>query len=383
VIKKHPHNLQLGEVCGEEGRNRIPGQEDVSLIKSKKYVKEDKIMDSFLQLLSKHRTSIMGFAIIWVMLFHLPPINSGYFPIDFFKTIGYGGVDIFLFLSGFGLYFSMSKPNCSLRQYYRSRLIRILPEFWIVICVVFLLKMNFSTRSFILFIGEASTLGYWVWGFPMELWYISCILFLYVIFPFYFKLFKKKGMQVSVAFIAGGGGLILIYALICILFFDKKNVGGIAILTYARIPIFFIGAVFGHWAKDGVIWKLTKKMKIIGLTTSAMATFALACFIKYIPTETLWVCSLYFIPFIFITPVLCFVLAICFDKLKNISKIFNHIGLISLELYMCHVYLYKSGLVKYISDYMNRYLSWFFVCLVSFIVAYALFILNKKIKRLF
>ena len=48
----------------------------------------------------------MGFAISWIIVYHyylvIQPINLSVFPV----RIGYGGVDIFLLLSGLGLYYS-------------------------------------------------------------------------------------------------------------------------------------------------------------------------------------------------------------------------------------------------------------------------------------
>lgn len=76
-----------------------------------------------LSLLSTYRGALMGVAIIWVMLHHLtyPDIPI----LKHVMEIGYGDVDIFLFLSGFGLYFSLSKsvgviylPNIA--KYYKK-----------------------------------------------------------------------------------------------------------------------------------------------------------------------------------------------------------------------------------------------------------------------
>lgn len=337
-------------------------------------------MSSYLQLLSKHRNAIMGFAIIWIMLFHMPYSIISMFPFSFFKSIGYGGVDIFLFLSGFGLYYSMSKKNFELKQYYRSRFVRIMPEFWLVLIVIFIIEKDFSIKSVYNLICSASTLGYWVWGgrVPFKLWYISCILFFYAIYPPYFKLFKRHGIKVPLIIIGSGLTLILIYALVCILLFDKNNIGGLTILTYARIPIFFIGSIFGHWAKDGCDIVLSKKQKVIGLTMAFMAVLVLYSFIIFIPNG-LWICSLYFIPFIVITPVLCIVLALLFDKLKLIDELFAHIGSLSLELYLCHEYLYGRLLGFFIGFFGKCWMACLFVMFLSGVAAGLLFFINKKI----
>jgi Predicted acyltransferases len=316
----------------------------------------------------------MGFAILWIMLFHLR-VPTDLAVIDFIRSVGYGGVDIFLFLSGFGLYFSMSRKNFEIKKYYRSRFFRIIPEYWVVIGFVFLAQMDFSARAFYLLICKATTLGYWI-GYRDESWFISCILFLYAIYPIYFKLFKKYGLKASLHFIGAGFSLMLIYALTCIFFYDSKNYGGFIILTYARIPIFFIGAIFGHWAKDGCNIKLTKRLKVIGLSAAIIASVALVFFQTFL-FYALQTCSLAYLPYIIITPVLCMLLAIFFDKYKTVDKIFTVFGLMSLELYLCHIFIYK--LFFDFIDFLDKDSSNILTMLISFFAAYALYIVNKKV----
>ena len=331
-------------------------------------------MNDILQLISKHRSAIMGFAILWIMLFHLR-VPTDLAVIDFIRSVGYGGVDIFLFLSGFGLYFSMSRKNFEIKKYYRSRFFRIVPEYWVVIGIVFLAQMDFSARAFYLLICKATTLGYWI-GYRDESWFISCILFLYAIYPIYFKLFKKYGIKASFHFIGAGFSLMLIYALTCILCYNNKNYGGFIILTYARIPIFFIGAIFGHWAKDGCRIELSKKLKVIGLSAAIIASVALVFFQTFL-FYALQTCSLAYLPYIIITPVLCILLAKFFDKYKTVDKIFTVFGLMSLELYLCHIFIYK--LFFDFIDFLDKDSSNILTMLISFFAAYALYIVNKKV----
>ena len=316
----------------------------------------------------------MGFAILWIMLFHFP-VPTDIFLLDFIKSIGYGGVDVFLFLSGFGLYFSMSRKNFELKKYYKSRFFRIVPEFWLVLSIVFLTQMNFSLQSFYSLICKATTLGYWI-GRQDELWFISCILFLYAIYPIYFRLFKTYGSKVPLIFIGTGFSLILIYALTCTFCYNNKNFGGFIIRTYARIPIFFIGAVFGHWAKNGCNIILNNRLKILGLSSAIVATIALICFMKFF-SRALHTYSLAYLPYIIITPTLCILLALFFEKWKIIDKIFTVMGLLSLELYLCHVYIYKLFFV--FIDYLDKDSSNILIMLISFVAAYTLFFINRKI----
>ena len=77
-----------------------------------------------LESVSKHRAQIMGFAAMWIFVFHvrneillfdnlpkwsfLPYVGN----VDiYFDNIGFNGVDMFLFLSGWGLYHAIKKHS--------------------------------------------------------------------------------------------------------------------------------------------------------------------------------------------------------------------------------------------------------------------------------
>lgn len=62
-------------------------------------------------LLSQYRGELMGLAMLWVMLFHAYELRFGVFLLDSFKALGFAGVDIFLLLSGMGLYVSLSQTH--------------------------------------------------------------------------------------------------------------------------------------------------------------------------------------------------------------------------------------------------------------------------------
>jgi peptidoglycan/LPS O-acetylase OafA/YrhL len=65
---------------------------------------------TFNELISKYRTPIMGCAMIVIMLFHQPFIYDSY--VDaLFHQFGYWGVEIFLFVSGFGIVYSLYRND--------------------------------------------------------------------------------------------------------------------------------------------------------------------------------------------------------------------------------------------------------------------------------
>lgn len=79
--------------------------------------------------LSKYRGELFGIAAIMIILHHLTIRNLGVLtnPYMFIRVQGAMGVDIFLMLSGIGLYFSYT--SCSLKEFYFRRFKRIIPAY--------------------------------------------------------------------------------------------------------------------------------------------------------------------------------------------------------------------------------------------------------------
>ena len=84
--------------------------------------------NSEISLLSKYRTQLMGLAMLLILIFHTGIDVKSVNVIRSIKDIGDVGVDIFLLLSGIGLYFSYSKNNDK-KYFYKKRVLRILPTF--------------------------------------------------------------------------------------------------------------------------------------------------------------------------------------------------------------------------------------------------------------
>lgn len=85
-------------------------------------------------LISKHKKELMSIAMIWVAFYHVY-FEFKFKPINFVLVkCGYGGVDLFVFLSGFSLYYAYEKENNYL-EFIKRRLLRILP-YKIIICFI-------------------------------------------------------------------------------------------------------------------------------------------------------------------------------------------------------------------------------------------------------
>ena len=149
---------------------------------------------------------LKGLAILMVIFSHV-----GYFlstdtrflyPLS---VAGGVGVNLFLFLSGYGLTISSIKNKLSIGSFYKKRLSRIFWPMWLVISILllmdyFLLGINYPLISII-----QSYLGF----FPdaqifkvlnSPLWYFTLILFYYLIFPLVFL--KSKPLISSIIILA-------------------------------------------------------------------------------------------------------------------------------------------------------------------------------------
>ena len=90
-----------------------------------------RIKDIELENISRYRGELMGIAMLFIILFHVSlPRNDLFFGL---RRMGNIGVDMFLFLSGIGLWFSWIKTP-SARHFFMKRYLRVYPAWLIVAC---------------------------------------------------------------------------------------------------------------------------------------------------------------------------------------------------------------------------------------------------------
>lgn len=135
---------------------------------------------------------LKGFAMLAIIFAHigyfLVSDHRFLFPLSILAGVG---VDLFLFLSGFGLAISALKKQLSPIDFYKRHAPKLYVPLWIVLVPLFAIDFYFLGKSYSWqYIGQ-SLLGI----FPSAdlfsdinspLWYFTFILFLYVIFPLLF-----------------------------------------------------------------------------------------------------------------------------------------------------------------------------------------------------
>lgn len=287
-------------------------------------------------LLSKYRTEIMGMAALMIVLYHV--FNWELMP-EYSKYVfrfAHIGVDIFLFLSAIGLCYSLDKMSSgsgiSLKQFYKKRLIRIFPAYFI--CVTLFAIINHTL--FISYVLEVIGISYWLRPFcsiaTVGYWYIMFIFVMYFLFPFLYMFIKGNQKQaIIISFI------ILEFILIALhyIWTDLYD------FSSSRVLSFFLGAFLYLKRKD--LPNLTYPLLFvsifayIGICVYSIITGG----VYNVDKNFNQLCC-----FPLIAPGVTTIMAILFNFvyskkiLNKISYIFKWLGKLSLELYMSHL-LYR------------------------------------------
>ena len=135
---------------------------------------------------------LKGLGILTVVFAHfayMKVTNSDFlFPLSIIAGVG---VDLFLFMSGFGLTVGMLKKPMKVSDFYKKRVIKIFIPFWIALIIMFLADALFMDKSYSLGYIIKSMLGFFPTadGFGdvnSPFWYITWMIMFYLLFPLVF-----------------------------------------------------------------------------------------------------------------------------------------------------------------------------------------------------
>lgn len=293
----------------------------------------------------------MGIAIIWVLIYHF----HLYTPVlKEISSVGYCGVDIFLFLSGFGLFYSIYKSEkFNLKKYYIRRLLRIFPTY--ILIGIGLSIFTFHDSLFVC-LWKCTTLGFWT-NTPFYEWYIPSLLFCYLIFPWCYKLLMKNEKYYFVLLACA------ILFPVPFMIIDKCGVWQYHLIY--RLPIFFWGTfVAKKTVNETIDWgKYYFYTAILFLFLGVlMWTILKGHFIQYGLSFSTPALTIFVIPII-----------------KIFDKILSKIGKISLEIYLCHMFFLKPVRGGILLDVPVDNLGTLYLCVTSIILAVLLKTLITKI----
>jgi len=295
---------------------------------------------------------LKGLAILAVIFGHI-----GYFLFSDhhflfpFSIISGVAVDLFLFLSGYGLTFSHLKNEYDIKEFYSKRLPRLFVPFWIMLIIFFsldflVLKIGYSwhyiLQSFLGFFNSANIYQ----DLNSPLWYFTLILFYYLIFPL---VFHRKHYWLSAL------GIYLITMLA--IFWNPPFLAGVMGLYRLHIIAFPLGIIFAwlfhnyhhfsHFASQKLSQFLgyKKPLKLSGTIKKIVEASVFRQTIRYLFMTVLAIIIVYtsyhsgvsnidaakIISIITMLAFLFFFLSMRFE-----FKLFDLIGFYSYEIYLLH-----------------------------------------------
>ena len=272
-------------------------------------MKEIKISD-----ISQNRTEIMGFATLMIVFFHmrLPIKNEIFLSI---KNLFDCGVDIFLFLSGWGCVYSLNRtPNRV--TYVKRRFFRIVPEYIIVFTTwYFYIALQYESlkNGVVSFVVSISTLNFWLWN-DLTIWYVPAILVLYIFSMILYR-YKNKLLWILL-------GSLLFAVLGIILEFSN------ILIFVERIPIYIMGFYVGESIINN---RKISKIRLNNFILALILIFFACLFIAY---GVNWKRISYLIYFL-LTPIMCILLIYVNNKFnQKLLRSFNFFGKLSYEIYL-------------------------------------------------
>ncbi|MCI1732309.1 MAG: acyltransferase [Prevotella sp.] len=307
-----------------------------------------KIKNIELANISRYRGELMGIAMIFIFLFHIAlPRSNMFFGL---RRIGNIGVDMFLFLSGVGLWFSWMK-HPSLKHFFKRRYLRVYPAWFIISCLYYIPHFHGGgVRAWIDLLGDITiNWDFWLHD-ELKFWYIPAMMMLYLFAPPYMQLIRRHPVY---------RWLPVVMILWCILVqyvSPIHNAVGHIEIFWSRVPIFFVGINMGEAVRrkdkmDGAsIWMI---LIVFAMTLSA-SIFLEQELHGHFP---IYVERMLYIPLTITTILL---LNRVFRRTpKWFNTIFKFVGALSLECYLIHIH--------FVLDYIPKtcgYWTTFLVCVV-------------------
>lgn len=316
----------------------------------------------------KYRNFWIGAAMMWIVLVHSDfSLDSDFFFL--FKEFGYGGVDICLFASGIGCYFSLEKDP-DILGFLNRRVKRLGPTYLCFIIPWMWWTKKLSGLPIPAVFGNllgVQTLASWDYTFN---WYISGLVVFYCAMPY-----LKRITDSCRTWIQDLAVVLLLFA-VSISFW---NTGRNWIVIVSRLPVFYAGVIFAKMAGQGY---LLKKRDCLLLGTISACGLILLLYVYNVWADNLWYCGLYWYPFALITPGLCVFLSLLAEQMERsrllhkIRKGVELVGIYSFEVYLVHIFLYDE-LIPEICKRVNLELNNLLWVLTIPVIACGVFLLNR------
>ena len=315
--------------------------------------------------ISRYRSELMGAAIIMIMLFHVPvPRADLFFGL---KRMGNIGVDMFLFLSGIGLWFSRAKATATdnmpvppqmaakryrqrIMQFYRRRFQRIYPTWLVVACLYYMPQHLGVTLGHIDWTDMTLDILF-NWNFwtrdELAFWYIPTIMALYLLSPYYMTLLQRDRSYQWLAVVP------MVWCVIVQYVTPIHDAVGHIEIFWSRVPIFFLGINCG----EAIRRRETLSPSVLPLIAVLFAmAFGTSLWLEQIKHGLfpLFLERMLYIPF---AVTLIILLAMAFRRSPRwILTAMAFCGGISLEIYLIHVQFILNKIIPLHIHYWPTFL---------------------------
>ena len=279
--------------------------------------------------LSIDKPTLMGVATILILCCHAPHwCNELPDVISKPLMMGYVGVDIFLFLSGIGMFYSWttvhhSNSNKRLLKWYFRRYKRLFIPYLVISIPIYTLLCYLDGSCWYTILENVSTLSYW--KHHLGAWFVAMLLPLYILTPLLISCLSGKYRWIFFPI------LVLLCYLTAIIQNDiptnKDDIISNISFIIKRLPSFFLGISIASYVKDGRKISLSSLYIII-----VLSIFATVVFYKF---------KLPFEMFLAVTIVIGVCLLLTIDKpiVHLFNKVNTSLGRISLESYLFNIFL--------------------------------------------
>jgi peptidoglycan/LPS O-acetylase OafA/YrhL len=286
---------------------------------------------------------LKGLGILTVVFAHFAYMlvtNADFlFPLSIIAGVG---VDLFLFMSGYGLTVGMLKKPLPVLEFYKRRVIKIFIPFWVAIIIIFAADAIFLDKNYGVSYMIQSLLGWFPTANGSEdvnspFWYITWMMMFYALFPL---VFSTKRPWLSAIILAVIATLIGVY--------NPLEMGD-NWLHRLHTVAFSLGIVFA-WAlfetkdKENKLVKALKKFRneakvmplvVIALMLAVVVYMSLHTTSSHWPTLTAILGKGFFVDQ-FTSIIIMFAFIVIFSLKKFDNKFLAIYGLYSFEVYLIH-----------------------------------------------
>ena len=332
-------------------------------------------MDFNANSISQYRKTLMGISTLMILICH-SNIHKVALPASLSLLFNYGnlGVDIFLFLSGMGIWYSLDSwkdDDKPLIKWYSKRYRRILIPYTLLAVPFLFFKGIEEDETILSLVGEYTTINYWITG--TSLWFLALLFILYLIAPLLQTLLdrcnKYKGLTSAVIIIF----IMLLTNNHFVDNLDKNDFVYNCQFAFKRAPGFILGFVLASSIKNKVSMNVFLLLGIT-LTSSFLVVFLLPSVDRAFPMgmTSLLVLSIILVKF----------------HPKTIITILNFLGDISLESYLTNTYVGYScrHFIPWDSLFGSwnngHYLEYATVIIVGLFLAIIVHLITKRINNI-